>query len=180
MPAVSTSVNVPAGVFHSVSMASMVVPARGSTRTRSSRSSMFTIEDLPTLGRPTMATRVPGAGGSLARLGRSATTSSSRSPMPKPFSEETGSGSPSPRRSAVSAVWLTSSTLLTTRRLFAWRRRRSRAIATSRSVTPVLTSTMKSTASANSMAISAWRRTRASRPSAAPGRKPPVSTSRKV
>jgi hypothetical protein len=50
-------------------------------------------------------------------------------------------------------------------------------MAWSRSVAPAIPSTRKSTALAIRIASSAWRRTTASRPSAAPGRNPPVSTS---
>ena len=51
-----------------------------------------------------------------------------------------------------------------------------RAIAPSRSVTPVLASARKIVTEAASRAISAWRRTAASSPTSMSGRKPPVST----
>ena len=53
----STKTKVPTVVFHWASIGSIVVPAVGSTMTRSSPSKAFTIDDFPTLGRPTIATR---------------------------------------------------------------------------------------------------------------------------
>ena len=58
MPAVSTIRNVRLCHCSSVSMASRVVPGMSLTISRSSRSSRFTSDDLPTLGRPTMATAI--------------------------------------------------------------------------------------------------------------------------
>ena len=98
MPAVSTSTKSPCSVLQRASIVSMVVPGRGSTITRSSPSSAFTSDDFPTLGRPTIATRGAPSSGSTARSGSIATTSSSRSPIPVPFSAEMARGSPSPRR----------------------------------------------------------------------------------
>ena len=76
----------------------MVVPGAGSTTIRSSPRSAFTIDDLPTLGRPTIATLGGESPASADRSGSRATTASSRSPMPVPFSAEMASGSPRPRR----------------------------------------------------------------------------------
>ena len=58
MPAVSTIRNRRFRHCSTVSIASRVVPGMSLTRTRSSRSSRFTSDDLPTLGRPTIATAV--------------------------------------------------------------------------------------------------------------------------
>ena len=75
------------------STGSRVVPATESTTTRSSPTTWLSSDDLPTLGRPSSATRrgpcssskrSSGVSGSAAR------TASSRSPLPRPCSAETG------------------------------------------------------------------------------------------
>ena len=84
------------------SFMSRVVPATSLTSTRSSRTSRLTSEDFPTLGRPMMATPIStvaaragtaasarSAAGGL-RPGSRATTSSSRSPTPRPCSAAIG------------------------------------------------------------------------------------------
>ena len=55
IPAVSMMRKVCSGVCRNVSTESRVVPATGETIARSSPSSRFNNDDLPTLGRPTMA-----------------------------------------------------------------------------------------------------------------------------
>src|SRR5690242_946088 len=101
----------------SSSTGSTVVPAASSTTARSSLASLLSSEDLPTLGRPTIATRrgpptspyaSGGGSGSAPRI------ASSMSPEPRPCSAETGYGSPSPRfhSAAASASVRWSSTLL--------------------------------------------------------------------
>ncbi len=57
MPAVSTMRNRRRCQMSGLSIASRVVPGMSLTITRSSRSSRFTSDDLPTFGRPTIATR---------------------------------------------------------------------------------------------------------------------------
>ena len=64
MPAVSTNTIGPSSVSTSVSIESRVVPAMSWTTERSSPTSRLNSVDLPTFGRPTMATR--GGGGSSA------------------------------------------------------------------------------------------------------------------
>ena len=82
-----------------VSIASRVVPGTSDTITRSRPTSAFRSDDLPTFGRPRMATRIASSPtGRSSRPGSRATISSRRSPVPWPCSAEIGIGSPSPRR----------------------------------------------------------------------------------
>ena len=171
----------PSGVSTTVSMASRVVPGMSCTIERSSPSSRLKSVDLPTLGRPMMATRgVPGVRSALAAQplardvvgtprpsrpgGKRPTTSSSRSPVPRPCRELTGKGSPSPREtnSQACASRAASSTLLATRRTGGPERRMTSAAARSSSVTPVVTSTTMRTTSASARARSACSLTLAS------------------
>ena len=82
------------------------------------------------------------------------------SPVPRPWSALTGSGSPRPSRtnSQVAPSRLVSSTLLVMSRTGRPLRRRRLAIRLSSSVMPTVTSTTKRTASASVMAFSLWRR----------------------
>src|SRR5262245_9290056 len=195
MPAVSTRRTGPSSVSITVSIESRVVPGRSWTTDRSSPVSWLKRVDLPTLGRPTMATATPsgepapasGAAGSPAPAGsapgsasgRRATTASNRSPVPRPWSALTGYGSPRPRPSSSQTMpsRLTSSTLLATSSAGLPNRRSSSATLLSSPVTPVVTSTTRSTTSASAMARSACWLTLASR-SLPPTIHPPVSTSR--
>ena len=73
---------------------------------RSSPISALKSDDLPTFGRPRIATRIassPTAGRASPMSSSRATTSSSRSPVPWPCIPESGSGSPSPSRCSSSA-----------------------------------------------------------------------------
>ena len=84
----------PSSVSTTVSMVSRVVPGMSCTTARSSPMSRLNSVDLPTLGRPTMATantlgRRPSSValvdlGSSSSGGKPATSSSSRSPVPRP------------------------------------------------------------------------------------------------
>ena len=152
----------PSSVSTTVSIASRVVPGMSCTTARSSPISRLNSVDLPTFGRPTIAT--PGIGGpsSLDLLGAarprgsSSTSSSSRSPVPRPCSAVTGNGSPrpsdtnsqmSPRRDSLSTLFATSST-------GRFARRSHSATFASSSVTPTVASTTRSTASASRTARS--------------------------
>ena len=120
MPAVSTKRISPSGVLTTVSMLSRVVPGRSWTTDRSSPISRLKRVDLPTLGRPTMATAgVPSSSdsaGSAGSSGKRATTVSKRSPVPRPWMALTMNGSPRPSREncQASASRLSPSTLLAT------------------------------------------------------------------
>ena len=98
-PAVSTSRNVVSPRVSTVSIVSRVVPGTSETMTRVSPSSAFRSDDLPTFGRPRIATRIASSPTiPSSRPGSCATTSSSRSPVPWPWRAESGTGSPSPSR----------------------------------------------------------------------------------
>ena len=163
------------------STGSLVVPARSFTTALSEPTALFRSEDLPTFGRPIIATRRGPPNSCLATAetsGRTAITLSNRSATPLPCRAETGCGSPNPRdqREAASASMRSSSTLFARRNtglLLA------RSIFTTRSsvaVGPTVASTTKQTASESSTAISACKATDLSIPLAS-GSQPPVSTS---
>ena len=83
MPAVSMRTNVRLPRASTVSIESRVVPGCSATITRSSPSRAFSRLDLPTLGRPRIATRIAASPASAGPLpGRRATIASSRSPVP--------------------------------------------------------------------------------------------------
>ena len=111
-----------------------------------------------------------------ARVAGDATTSSRRSPVPRPWSELTGKGSPRPSdtNSQTIASRLSPSTLLTTNRTGGPARRITLAAARSSSVTPVVTSTTMRMTSASESARSACVLTFASSTSP-PASHPPVS-----
>src|SRR5213078_4488570 len=72
-----------------VSIASRVVPGWSETITRSSPSSAFSRLDLPTFGRPRIATRIAASvTAGRPRPGSRATIESSRSPVPWPWAAE--------------------------------------------------------------------------------------------
>src|SRR4051812_738006 len=185
MPAVSTKRIGPSSVSTTVSTLSRVVPGTSCTTERSSPMRRLNSGDLPTFGRPTMATA--GTSGSVGAdvsstfsgSRRRSTTASRRSPVPRPCSALTGNGSPSPRRANphASASRPESSTLLATTRTCLSDLRRRLATRSSSSVTPMAASTTRRTTSASLMARSACRLTWASMPSWA-AIHPPVSTSR--
>src|SRR5918993_303893 len=197
MPAVSTKRTGPSSVSTRVSMASRVVPGRSWTTARSSPVSRLNSVDLPTLGRPTIATATPavpmpslfsvstgassnGTTSSAPSSGKNVTAASSRSPVPRPCRALTGYGSPRPRvsRSHTAGSWAVSSTLFATSRTGLPDRRATSATWASSSVTPTMASTTSRTTSASASAFSDCLLTLASR-SVPPTVHPPVSTRRK-
>ena len=81
-----------------MSIASLVVPAISETITRLFPISLLIIEDLPTLGLPTMAILGLSSSSSISEpSGKFFTTSSSISPIPSFEAADTGIGSPIPR-----------------------------------------------------------------------------------
>ena len=135
---------------------SLVVPASPLTTALSSPERRFKSVLFPTLGLPTMAS-----------LGRSSPpsrfrpplafsrTRSKRSPTPRPWRAEMGTGSPSPsfQPSPAAASWREESALLTARTVGTALRRKRDAIWRSRVVRGEAASTSNMTASARSMAI---------------------------
>src|SRR6266851_6002311 len=98
MPAVSMRTTGIPSYTSSVSMGSRVVPGTGLTRARSSPSSALSSDDLPTFGRPMMASRsaFSSAGGSSSGGGSASSTLSRKSPTPIPCWAETSEGSAKP------------------------------------------------------------------------------------
>ena len=149
--------------------------------------SMLKSVDLPTFGRPTIATRsAPSSSASDASstaicCPSSETMKSRRSPVPRPCCALTVCGSPAPRRmkSQEAASWISSSTLLTTRATCLPLFRAQRAACPSSSTSPVVTSTTRSTRSASLSAASACFETLDSSESPTSSH-PPVSTTSKV
>ena len=104
------------------STGSRVVPASSLTTTRSSPAALFSSDDLPTFGRPRIATRRGPPISCLATAetsGSTFMTSSSRSATPRPWMAETGYGSPRPRLHSAAACGLADA-----RRRPCWRRGR--------------------------------------------------------
>ena len=99
MPAVSTKRHSLPPSSTISSTGSRVVPASSLTTTRSSPAALFSSEDLPTFGRPRIATRRGPPISCLATAEISGSTfmiSSSRSATPRPWIADTGYGSPRP------------------------------------------------------------------------------------
>ena len=100
MPAVSMKRKRPDSVSITLSMASRVVPAISLTIVRVSPAMALNSEDLPALGRPTMATGVSAgpasSSPSSATTPLTSTSRSSSSPLPVPWTAEKSSGSPRP------------------------------------------------------------------------------------
>ena len=97
MPAVSMNTYLPYLFSKGVSTASRVVPATFETMTRFSPRMRFMSDDLPTLGLPMTATFILSSSSSpSSRGGKWATHSSSRSPVPWPWTAERAMGSPRP------------------------------------------------------------------------------------
>ena len=185
-------------------MASRVVPGRSCTMARSSPISRLNSVDLPALGRPTSTTEYaaaaaaarpwPGCSGAIPSgpspaggpqrpdsepaCSRRATTSSSRSPVPRPCSALTWWGAPRPRPSSsqTESAWFGWSILLATTSTGTPAEYSTLATCSSSEVTPTAASTTNSTASASRTARSAWALTLAS--SSSPlVLQPPVSSS---
>ena len=154
-PAVSTSTNVVSSRCSTVSMESRVVPGTSDTMTRSRPTSAFRSDDLPTFGRPRIATLIASSPtGRSARPGSRPTISSRRSPEPCPCSAEIGIGSPSPSRwnSSASRSRRGSSSLFARTSTGRRDKRRISASSSSPGVMPAFASTTKSTRSASSTA----------------------------
>src|SRR5262245_36559448 len=82
-PAVSTRTNVESSRCSTVSIESRVVPGTSDTMTRSRPTSAFRSDDLPTFGRPRIATLIASSPtGRSPRPGSRPTISSRRSPVP--------------------------------------------------------------------------------------------------
>ena len=160
IPAVSIRVIFWPSQTNSVSMASRVVPGMALTMERSTCSSALSSDDLPTLGRPTIAMRTESAGGCSSTTGTSATIASSRSPVPVPCKAEIGYTLPrlSSKNSNAACLRASLSALLAARITGRPERRKISATSRSAAVTPSLASTKKTTASASVIATSAcWR-----------------------
>ena len=96
-PAVSVKMNLPYWLSTGVSMASRVVPASSATIIRFSPKMRLVRLDLPTLGRPMMATGMRSSSTTVSEKSRWAQTASSRSPVPWPWTADTGITSSKPR-----------------------------------------------------------------------------------
>ena len=163
------------------STGSTVVPETSETTARCCWASLFSSEDLPTFGFPTIATRRgPPTSSKLSRgaSGRTASTASRRSPEPLPCMAETGYGSPSPRFHMVAAMasWRWSSTLFAASTTGFLERLSTLTTASSSSRVPTVASTTNSTASAIEIASSACSAICCAMPLASETQ-PPVSTS---
>src|ERR1700736_5576853 len=162
MPAVSTKRHVVPPSSMSSSTGSRVVPATGSTSERSCPASLLSRLDLPTFGRPRSATRRGPPSSSSASFGASGSASritSSRSPLPRPCSALTGTGSPSPsdQSAATSGSALVSSTLLAATTTGLPDRRSTAATAAAAAVTPTVASPTNRKAGAGAARLPAAR-----------------------
>ena len=168
-----------------VSTASRVVPGISLTISRSRPRSALTRLDLPTFGRPRIATRIASSDseGRPGGASRSSSTRmrSSRSPLPIPCSAEIGIGSPSPSRCSSSAngSWLGSSILFASTSTGLCASRRICATSSSPGVTPAHASTTKSTRSASATASRACCAIARVSGAGSAMSTPPVSTSTK-
>src|SRR4051812_8974055 len=180
-PAVSTSTNVRSPCSSTVSTVSRVVPGTAETRTRSWPSRRFRRLDLPTFGRPRIATRTASSPtGARPPPGSRSTMVSSRSPVPCPWRPESGTGSPRPSRwnSSAFASWAGSSILFAIRITGLRERRRMPAISSSPGVMPDCASTTKRTRSASAIAACACSAMPRVIGDGSAMSTPPVSTSR--
>src|SRR5512133_3194532 len=182
IPAVSTSTKVRSPRWSTVSIASRVVPGTSETITRSSPRRAFRRLDLPTFGRPRMATRIASSPTSCGPLpGSMVTTASSRSPVPWPCWAESGTGSPRPSRwnSNASASWSGSSILFASNSTGLRARRRIAASSSSPGVIPARASTTKRIRAAAAIAVCAWSTIGRAIGAWSAMSTPPVSISRK-
>ena len=161
-PAVSTRTNVRVAALEARCRSRRAsCPACSETITRSSPSSAFRRLDLPTFGRPRIATRIASSPTccAAARPGAASTIASSRSPVPWPCSAEIGIGSPRPSRwnSSASASCGGVVDLVREQRAPACARaRRIAASSSSPGVIPACASTTNRTRSASAIAARAW------------------------
>ncbi len=184
-PAVSISRNRRSPRSKIVSIASRVVPGVGATITRGRPRMAFTSDDLPTFGRPRMATRISSSASapspsspSTSGGGSRSTIASSRSPVPRPCSADTliGSPRPSPCSSSAPASWAVSSTLFASTSTGRRDRRRMSASSSSPATRPARASMTSSTRSASSTAWRAWSATCDCMCEGSAASTPPVST----
>ena len=191
-PAVSTKVKISPSCSTSASIESRVVPATSETMLRSRPRSRFRRLDLPTLGRPTSATRYTGfcawrrSSSSVGGAGKVAHIASSASATPLPWMPDMGNGSPRPsfQNSAEPRLCPPSHLFTATKtggRSPSGMERRKRAMDSSIAVTPARPSTTKRIALASSIAIIACCRIpEAKRWSSSSSKtRPPVSTTLK-
>ena len=165
-----------------VSIASRVVPGTSETITRSCPRSAFSSDDLPTFGRPRIATRIASSPTcACPSPGSSSTIRSSRSPVPWPCSAERGKGSPSPSlwNSTASRSRRGSSILFASTSTGFFAARSVAANSSSPGVIPWRVSTTKRTRSASSIAARACLAIDGLNGSVARSSTPPVSISRK-
>src|ERR1035438_9891929 len=167
MPAVSMKIYSVPWCITAWSTESRVVPATGETMARSSPVSALSRVDLPTFGRPMMATLIPaGAGGAVGSSAGASpranpwVTRSSRASTPMPCSDDTGNTSamPSPKNSLVRPSRSCESILLTASETGLPRRLSIRARSRSLPVISARPSTRKMMWSAVFKTNSAWRR----------------------
>ena len=153
----------------SVSTASRVVPGAGLTLTRASPHRRLRRDDFPTLGLPTIATRISssGPGPSSSTTGRRVAIASTRSAIPRPCSAEIGIGSPRPSSypSAASSARKGTSDLFQATRTLSEMGRRLPASSRSPAVSPARASRTRTTTCASSTAMNVWRRISSWRPS---------------
>ena len=189
-PAVSISVKRSPSRSKGTKMLSRVVPGASNTITLSSPSSRFTRVDLPTFGRPTIATVMPRSVGSSPSSsgcdgngGRAARIASPSCPMPRLCAAETGTASPKPSSNSSSSrsSSRTPSALLATSSTGRPCLRSSAAISWSSGVTPSRRSTRNSARSLSSSACRTWPVMSARiEGSKSPPTRPPVSISEKA
>jgi hypothetical protein len=165
----------------SMSIASRVVPATSETITRSWPRNALTSDDLPTFGRPMMAsrTRSSSSAGEPSSGGSSSTRRSSRSPVPSPCAAETAIGSPSPSawNSCASGMSPGASILLATTITGTSPRRRMFATSWSPGRRPARASTTNRATWASASAVRAWSWIETASGSSSSRSTPPVSMS---
>src|SRR5712691_11890109 len=163
MPAVSTSTTGTPSKVSSVSTGSRVVPGVGLTRARSSPSRALSSDDLPTFGRPMIASRsgASWSAGFSSAGGSWSTTRSSRSPTPMPCCAETRLGSSKPSSSSSCAKWRSEGVSALFAATITWRpdRLSSPAMSLSSGVRPCRTSSSSTMTCAWSIAIFVWAST---------------------
>ena len=182
MPAVSTSTTGSPSKLRTVSTGSRVVPGISLTSARSSPSRALSSDDLPTFGRPMIASRAvsSSAGSAPGRdSGRASIIRSIRSSTPIPCCAETitGSGKPSSRISWRKCSWPGLSALLAATRVGLPDRRRRCAMSRSTGTRPLRTSSRRMISCASAMAARVCASMAAREPSSSPpGSSPAVST----
>ena len=181
IPAVSTKRYKCPSCTTSVSTVSMVVPGTGETMDRSSPTMRFSKVDLPTLGRPMIATST--ASGAVSSVAFSASScvsanaTSSKSSTPVPCSAAIGNtGTPNRWNAAAFASCDIASTLFAATTNGFPVARSSRASSSSRGVSPAWLSTTSTSSAALLMAMCACRKISCGISALSSGTIPPVST----